>query len=791
MATAASWRTALVGAIGLLVGGELVARLQGDRLCTDHAGVVYERDEALGWRHVPGLNGWAGTCDGDGVPMAPLTTDEEGFVGPSTTREKPPGTARVLLLGGNVPEGFGVARSDSMAGLLEQFADERHGKRLEVLNGATGGWAIDNSLQFFRQHGAARSPDLVVLVLDPIADLASISPGALAARGRRVPAKPYFSIVDGGVEEAAPFVLAPGPPPQPPPGPLAWSQLYRWLLRTPRHTGAPMAWALAGTFPHGTVEEERERSLALAGGLLRTLRDEVAAADGRLVLVIAPLPGATDRQATGRIERERLTALAGELGIPLLDLTEMLDTAARVGRPVYLEGSVRLSGPGHALAAGALWGFLASRQQLPAGLVAARTMGSGHAVPALSALPAAVGAALWASRQGLAGRFIQFGLLAVCVVWLAAPLPAAARDWVLAGLGVAMLYVLGSREAAVLGIALAIAWYGAVEVLPPVPATAVCVLLLLGLLVVTLRANPMHLPGEPWAGPVLLAAASNVALLRLVGYAVDRRRTAPRIKLREFLAALLFFPTLPAGPIESPVAFAARRAAAVAPTPGAVLGSLGRLAWGWLAFTLAPVFLALDNTEVFATGGAALGRTRLWVFVGEVALLFTLLLAGWSHIAIALGRLAGVTLPENLRQPWRASSVAEFWRRFHATLTGWLHDVLYRPLGGGVTGVVLAFLVSAAWHGWGMTKVVGYRGFPPGAWRGLAIWAALNAAAVIAVHAIGRRRPAPDAPGVTGTAWRVAATAIFVSLAWLPLLLPQLTSLRDLGAIYLRLVGLR
>ena len=187
-------RTALVGAVALLVLGELVARLQGDRLCSDRPGVVYERSVEVGWRHVPGLSGWLGTCDGDGVPPTPIETDADGLVGPARPRSKPPGTVRVLLLGGNVPEGFGVPQDLTIARLLELYADERRGARLEVLNAATGGWALDNSLAFFRSQGAARAPDLVVLVIDPVADLASLSPAHLAALGRRVPAKPYFSL---------------------------------------------------------------------------------------------------------------------------------------------------------------------------------------------------------------------------------------------------------------------------------------------------------------------------------------------------------------------------------------------------------------------------------------------------------------------------------------------------------------------------------------------------------------------------------------------------------------------
>jgi hypothetical protein len=170
----------------------------------------------------------------------------------------------------------------------------------------------------------------------------------------------------------------------------------------------------------------------------------------------------------------------------------------------------------------------------------------------------------------------------VCIVWLSAPLSAGARDWVLAALGFAMLWLLGSREAALLGVGLSVACYGVVELLPGVPATVAATALLAGFVALTARAQAVPPPGEPWQAPVLLAAAGGVALLKLISYAADRRRGASRLPLRGFLASMLFFPTLPAGPIEPPVAFAARRATgATAPTPAAGLLALARLVLGW------------------------------------------------------------------------------------------------------------------------------------------------------------------------------------------------------------------
>ncbi len=780
-----SFRTALVGAVALLVVGELVARLQGDRLCSEQPGVIYERDDVLGWRHVPNLSGWLGACTDDGVPPTPARTDADGLVGQPRSAEKPPGTVRLLVLGGNAAEGFGVVEDESLARSLELRADQRRGARVEVLNGATGGWALDQSLIFFRRYGATRRPDVVILVLDPVADLATLSPGHLAALGKRVPAKPFFTLRDdGGLEPTPPFALAPLTAAAPAAsGPLAWSQLYRQLRRLPPRAGQPMAWAMSGTFPHGTPDEERERSLALAGALLGTLRDEVAAAGGRLVAMIAPLPGASAPDAVGGVERERLAAVAEAAGVPVLDPTPVFASFERLG-PLHQAGSVRLNGRGQALAAGELWNFLRDRALLPPGVVAARYPGSGRARPTLAMLPAAVRETLWSSRDWLVGRLLQFGLLAVCVVWLTAPLPVAMRDWVLAGLGLALLAVVGGSRAAAVGGGLGLAWYAAVELLPPQPATVLTAGLGVTLVAVCFGANTLVAPGESLVAPAFLAFASNVALLRLIAYAVDRRRGAPRLPLRRFLAGMLCFPTLPAGPIETPHAFAAARetTSGTPPSLRAALPALGRVGRGWLLFTLPFAFLVLDAVDVFTSRGDAVSRGRLWALAGELALFFTLLLAGWSDIAIGLGRLAGAPPPENMRRPWAALDVADFWRRWHATLSAWWRDYVYLPLGGeraATRNVLAVFLASALWHGWALSKTFGWMGFPPRAWQGVVISGLLNGAGVLGAQALARRLGRRAGP--LGRPVRALGTWLFVALAWLPMLMLQTTSLADLG----------
>lgn len=80
--------------------------------------------------------------------------------------------------------------------------------------------------------------------------------------------------------------------------------------------------------------------------------------------------------------------------------------------------------------------------------------------------------------------------------------------------------------------------------------------------------------------------------------------------------------------------------------------------------------------------------------------------AGCSYMAIGVGRMLGYSLPDNFRQPYLATTVAEFWRRWHMSLMSWLKDYIYISLGGSRKGklrkninVMVVFLISGIWHG--------------------------------------------------------------------------------------------
>ncbi len=119
-----------------------------------------------------------------------------------------------------------------------------------------------------------------------------------------------------------------------------------------------------------------------------------------------------------------------------------------------------------------------------------------------------------------------------------------------------------------------------------------------------------------------------------------------------------------------------------------------------------PIRIMFDNPTEFSSK---------WMTAG--ILMYTLQIyfdfAGYSYIAVGCAKLFGIDLMENFRQPYLATSISDFWRRWHISLSSWLRDYLYIPLGGNRKGkirkclnTVIVFAVCGMWHGSGLTFIV-------------------------------------------------------------------------------------
>ncbi len=223
---------------------------------------------------------------------------------------------------------------------------------------------------------------------------------------------------------------------------------------------------------------------------------------------------------------------------------------------------------------------------------------------------------------------------------------------------------------------------------------------------------------------------------QLISYLADRlRRDAPVYPLRPFALFVLLFPHLIAGPIvrhnELIPQFDAdpRRDGLWARIClGMVLFTLGLAKKVLLADRLAdvadPLFAQAANSVASnAAGGGILSFGEAW----SATLAFTLQLfcdfSAYTEMAIGIACLFGLLLPENFRRPYLSTDLREFWQRWHISLSKFIRDYLYIPLGGSRAGPVryvfatmTAMAICGLWHGAGWTYVAWACGTAPASW---------------------------------------------------------------------------
>lgn len=192
---------------------------------------------------------------------------------------------------------------------------------------------------------------------------------------------------------------------------------------------------------------------------------------------------------------------------------------------------------------------------------------------------------------------------------------------------------------------------------------------------------------------------------KLLGYVLDvqwGKMDASR-SLADFAAYVAFFPQILAGPIQRPGDYLSQ----MPPVPGRVTDALLRIGWGLskkllIADNLAP---AVNYVYSHATG---LHGTPLWVGFYLFPMQMYADFSGLTDIAIGTGRLFGVTAPENFNRPFTATSVSDYWRRWHMSLTSWLADYVFLPLrmatrAAGEAGLTFSITVNmiaiGLWHG--------------------------------------------------------------------------------------------
>lgn len=266
------------------------------------------------------------------------------------------------------------------------------------------------------------------------------------------------------------------------------------------------------------------------------------------------------------------------------------------------------------------------------------------------------------------------------------------------------------------------------------------------------QATPFH--------PIILPLAISFVTFQKIAYLVDcYRGEVKNHRLLDYLFFVSFFPQLIAGPIvhHRPLIMQ------IDPLHNPLLLDLRAFSAG-LAFFAIGLFkkvVLADSLAQFANSAFKLSSDGIlnMMQAWQGALAYSLQLyfdfSGYSDMAIGLALLFGFKLPINFLSPYKADSMIEFWRRWHITLSNFLRDYLYIPLGGNRTGqlaryrnIFITMLLAGLWHGAAWTFV---------------LWGMLHGLLLLANHVWRKCFPA------TKNLFKpffIACTFLYVTLAW-------------------------
>lgn len=213
---------------------------------------------------------------------------------------------------------------------------------------------------------------------------------------------------------------------------------------------------------------------------------------------------------------------------------------------------------------------------------------------------------------------------------------------------------------------------------------------------------------------VLLPVGISFYTFQTMGYTIDifRGKLEPVNDFWDFALYVCYFPQLVAGPIERP-----QNLLPAIQSPRIVTAEMVRSGCTLILIGLFRKVVIADTigsqVDVVFASPWAHSSPELMKGVYLFALQIYCDFAGYTDIARGVSRLLGIELMENFRQPYFSANIAEFWRRWHISLSSWLRDYLYIPLGGNRNGtlftvrnLMLTMLLGGLWHGAAWTFVI-------------------------------------------------------------------------------------
>lgn len=257
---------------------------------------------------------------------------------------------------------------------------------------------------------------------------------------------------------------------------------------------------------------------------------------------------------------------------------------------------------------------------------------------------------------------------------------------------------------------------------------------------------------------IILPVGISFYTFQSISYVVDvyKRRITPTRSWLDYIFFLSFFPQLVAGPIVRADYFLPQLRRNERATPNMIWGGLWLIIVGIIKKALIADYIAQYNDLVFNDPGF---YTGLQAFMGVIGYTMQIYcdFSGYSDMAIGLASIMGFRLGINFDSPYQSRNLTEFWRRWHISLSSWLRDYVYIPLGGNRKGVFctylnnfLTMLIGGLWHG--------------AAWK-FVFWGAMHGIG-LAVHKACKPilKKIPDNFATGFLFWLM--TFIYVSLLW-------------------------
>lgn len=258
---------------------------------------------------------------------------------------------------------------------------------------------------------------------------------------------------------------------------------------------------------------------------------------------------------------------------------------------------------------------------------------------------------------------------------------------------------------------------------------------------------------------VILPVGISFVVFEVISYTVDAFKgdLGSEPDLLDISLLVFFFPHLVSGPILKPKHFLPQLQKRIIVTPGNLSAGAQLFLWGMVKKMLVADRLAPAVDAAFAHPGS-FHPWALWIGLFSYGLQIYGDFSGYTDMAIGSAKCMGLEIPQNFRLPYLSANITEFWRRWHISLSTWLRDYLYIPLGGSRLGVnrtyfnlFVVMVLGGLWHG--------------AAW-GFILWGAVHGSGLVIHKLFSAKKLFAPNPASIILGW--AVTVLFVMLAWVP-----------------------